>query len=49
MNMKNRGRQNVRKHRDIKDSDKYITVEILLRFGILDKMRITSSETKDNF
>ena len=47
MNMKNVGRQNVRKHREIKDSDKYITLYILLKFGSLDKMIITSSEPKD--
>ena len=46
--MKNRGRRNVRKHRDIKDSDKYITLDISLKFGSLDKMRIASSDPKDN-
>ena len=28
VNMKNCGRQNVRKHRDIKDSEKYVTLDI---------------------
>ena len=46
--MKNCGRQNVRKHRDIKGSDNYIILNILLKFGSLDKMRITYSESKDN-
>ena len=36
------------KHRDIKDNDKYITLDILLKFGSLDKIRITSSEWKYN-
>ena len=42
MNMKNCGGRNFRKHRDIKDSDKYTTLYILLKFGNLDKMRIKS-------
>ena len=46
--MKNYGRCNVRKHREIKGIDKYVTLDILLKFGSLDKMRITSSDTKDN-
>ena len=46
--MKNCGCCNVRKHRDIKDSDKYITLEILLKFFSLDKIIITSLETKDH-
>ena len=48
MNMKNCGRRNVRKHRDIKCSDKYTTLDISLKFGSLDKMRIASSDPKDN-
>ena len=43
MNMKNCGRHNVRKHREIKGSDKYVTLKISLKFDSLDKMRITSS------
>ena len=46
--MKNCGRCNVRKHRDITGSDKYVTLYISLRFGSLGKMRIKSSEPKDN-
>ena len=42
------GRRNVRKHRDIKGSDKYATLEISLKFVSLDKMRITSLEKKYN-
>ena len=48
MNMKNCGRLHVRKHIDIKDRDKCVTLEISLKFGSLDKMRITSSDPKDN-
>ena len=33
---------------EIKDSDRYVTLEILLKFGSLNKMRITSSDPKDN-
>ena len=47
-NIKNCGRRNFSKHIDIKDSDKYITLDISLNFGILNKMRITSSEPTDN-
>ena len=45
--MKNCGRHNVRKHREIKGSDKYVTLDISLKFDSLDKMRITSSESKE--
>ena len=48
MNMKNCGRCNVRKHIEIKGSDKYVTLEILLKFDSLEKMKTTSSESKDN-
>ena len=48
MLMKHCGHFNVRKYRDIKDSDKYITLDILLKFGSLDNIRIISSEPKDN-
>ena len=34
-NIKNCGCCNVRKHREIKDSDKYITLDISLKFGSL--------------
>ena len=46
--MKNCGRRNVRKHREIKDCYKYLTLDILLKIGSLYKMRITSSEPKNN-
>ena len=38
---------NVIKHREIKNGEKYIILDIPLKFGSLDKMKITSSETKD--
>ena len=44
--MKNCGRHNVRKHIKIKGSDKYITLEISLKFVSMYNMRITSSEPK---
>ena len=44
--MKNCGRSNVRKHKEIKVSDKYVTLDISLKFDNLDKMKITSSESK---
>ena len=46
VNMKNCGCLNVRKHKDINGSDKYITLDISLKFDKLDKMKITSSESK---
>ena len=49
VNTKNCGRRNVRKHIEIKCSDKYVTLDILLKFDSLEKMKITSSESKDNF
>ena len=47
--MKNCGRRNVRKHREIKGSDKYVTLDISLNFDSLDKMKITSSYSKENW
>ena len=44
--MKCFGRRNVRKHREIKGSDKYVTLYISLKFGSMEKMRIPSSEPK---
>ena len=34
------------KHKDIRGSDKYVTLDISSKFDILDKMKITSSESK---
>ena len=44
--MKKFGHQNVRKHREIKGSDKYVTLDISLKFDGLDNMKIKSSELK---
>ena len=46
VNMKNCGGHNVRKHRDIKDGEKYIILYISLKFVSLDKIKITSLEPK---
>ena len=43
VNMKNCGRRNVRKHRDINNGDNYITLDISLIFVSLENMKITSS------
>ena len=40
------GRCNVRKHKEIKGSDKYVTLDISSKFDSLDKMKITYSESK---
>ena len=47
VNMKNGGSRNVRKQREIKDSDKYFTLNILLKFDSMNKLIITSSDSKD--
>ena len=39
-------RPNVSKHKYIKGSDKYVTLDISLKFDSLDKIKITSSESK---
>ena len=43
VNMKNHGRRNFRKHKYIKGSYKYVTLDISLKFDSMDKMKITSS------
>ena len=35
------------KNKEIKGSDKYVTLDILLKFDSLDKIKITSSESKE--
>ena len=47
VNMKNCGRSNISKHRDIKGSDKYVTLYISLKFDSLYKMKITFLESKE--
>ena len=46
VNMKNCGRRKVRKHKEIRGSDKYVTLDISSKFDSLDKMKITYSESK---
>ena len=43
VNMKNCGRRNAWKHREIKGSDEYVNLDISLKFNSPDKMKITSS------
>ena len=45
MNMKTFCRHNVSKHREIKGSYKYVTLDISLKFDSLDKMKITYLES----
>ena len=47
LNMKSCGRLNIRKHREINNGEKYIALDISLKFGILEKMKITYSYPKD--
>ena len=47
VNIKKCGCHDIRKHRDIKYSDNYITLDISLKFGSLKNMIITSSYPKD--
>ena len=44
--MKNCGGRKVRKHKEIKGSDKYVTLDISSKFGSLEKMKTTSSDSK---
>ena len=46
VNTKNCGRHNVGKHKEVRGSDKYVTLDISSKFDSLDKMKITSSESK---
>ena len=46
VDMKNCGRRKVRKSKDIKGSDKYVTLDILSKFDSLNNMKTTSSESK---
>ena len=49
VDMKHCGRHNVRKHKEIRGSDKYVTLDISSKFDSLDNMKIKSSESKGNF
>ena len=46
VNMKNCGRCKVIKQKEIKGSDKYVTLDISSEFDRLDKMKTTYSESK---
>ena len=46
LNMKNWGRRKVRKHKEIRASDKCVTLNISAKFDSLNKMETTSSESK---
>ena len=49
VNIKKCGLHNVRKHKGIKSSDKYVTLYISLKFDSLGKIKIISSESKGKF
>ena len=49
VNMKNCGRCKVRKHKEIKDSDRIVTLNISDKFDSMNKMETTSSESKGKF
>ena len=42
-------RRKVRKHKEIKGSDKIVILEISSKFDSLNKMKTTSSESKETF
>ena len=46
VNMKNCGRRKVRKHKEIKGSDKSVNLDITSKFDSMNKMNTTSSESK---
>ena len=45
--MKNGSTQNVSKHREIKNNEQYVVLNISLKFGHLEKTKITYSDPKD--
>ena len=46
VNMKNCGGRKVRKHKEIKGSEKYVTLDISEKFDSLNKMETKSSDSK---
>ena len=46
VNMKNCGCRKVRKHKEIRGSDKCVTLNVSAKFDSLNKMESTSSESK---
>ena len=49
VNMKNCGRRKVRKHKEIKGSDKIVTFNVSSKFDSLKNMETTSSESIGKF
>ena len=47
VDMENCGCRKVRKHKDIKDSDKIVTLDILAKFDSLNNMETTPSESTE--
>ena len=47
--MKNGGRRKVRKHKEIKGSDKVVNLNISAKFESLNNMKTTSSEAKGKY
>ena len=47
VNMKSCGNFNVRKHKEINNGEKYITLEIYLEIDGLDKREVTSSGSRN--
>ena len=45
VNMKNCGRRKVRKHKEIKGSEKIVTLDVSEKFDSLNKIETTSSES----
>ena len=45
VNLKNCGRRKVRKHKEIKDSDNIVTLNVSAKFDSLNKIETTSSES----
>ena len=44
--MKNYGRRKVKKHKEVRSSDKIVTLNVSVKFDSLNKMETTSSESK---
>ena len=49
VNMKNCGRRKFRKHKEIKGSDKCVTLNVSVKLDSLNKLETTSSESKGKF
>ena len=49
VNMKICGRRKVRKHKEIRGTDKIVTLDISAKFDSLNKTETTSSKSKENW